>query len=144
MANWYGHSMTAVGQNLIAKVSSRELPLKFTSVKMGSGALGSRTVTALTALIESMFLIPYRRHFNQFPQRLLMDVRAVLLEGKSTQSVVELHTTMFLHLIQLLLHGNRKRQQHRTITPGLLHRLRLETRYTCLEILFLPVLPAVE
>lgn len=53
MANWYGHSMTAVGQNLIAKVSSRELPLKFTSVKMGSGALGSRTVTALTALIES-------------------------------------------------------------------------------------------
>lgn len=45
--------MTAVGQNLIAKVSSRELPLKFTSVKMGSGALGSRTVTALTALIES-------------------------------------------------------------------------------------------
>lgn len=53
MANWYGHSMTAVGQNLIAKVSSRELPLKFTSVKMGSGALGSRTVIALTALIES-------------------------------------------------------------------------------------------
>ena len=53
MANWYGHSMTAVGQNLIAKVSSRELPLKFTSVKMGSGALGSRTVAALTALIES-------------------------------------------------------------------------------------------
>lgn len=53
MANWYGHSMTAVGQNLIAKVSSRELPLKFTSVKMGSGALGSRTVTELTALIES-------------------------------------------------------------------------------------------
>lgn len=53
MADWYGHSMTAVGQNLIAKVSSRELPLKFTSVKMGSGALGSRTVTALTALIES-------------------------------------------------------------------------------------------
>ena len=53
MANWYGHSMTVVGQNLIAKVSSRELPLKFTSVKMGSGALGSRTVTALTALIES-------------------------------------------------------------------------------------------
>lgn len=53
MANWYGHSMTAVGQNLIAKVSSRELPLKFSSVKMGSGALGSRTVTALTALIES-------------------------------------------------------------------------------------------
>lgn len=53
MANWYGHSMTAVGQNLIAKVSSRELPLKFTGVKMGSGALGSRTVTALTALIES-------------------------------------------------------------------------------------------
>ena len=45
--------MTAVGQNLIAKVSSRELPLKFTSVKMGSGALGSRTVAALTALIES-------------------------------------------------------------------------------------------
>lgn len=45
--------MTAVGQNLIAKVSSRELPLKFTSVKMGSGALGSRTVIALTALIES-------------------------------------------------------------------------------------------
>ena len=53
MANWYGHSMTTVGQNLIAKVSSRELPLKFTSVKMGSGALGSRTVAALTALIES-------------------------------------------------------------------------------------------
>lgn len=53
MANWYGHSMTAVGQNLIAKVNSRELPLKFTSVKMGSGALGSRTVAALTALIES-------------------------------------------------------------------------------------------
>lgn len=53
MANWYGHSMTAVGQNLIAKVSSHELPLKFTSVKMGSGALGSRTVIALTALIES-------------------------------------------------------------------------------------------
>lgn len=53
MANWYGHSMTAVGQNLIAKVSSRELPLKFTSVKMGSGALGSRTVAVLTALIES-------------------------------------------------------------------------------------------
>ena len=45
--------MTTVGQNLIAKVSSRELPLKFTSVKMGSGALGSRTVAALTALIES-------------------------------------------------------------------------------------------
>ena len=45
--------MTAVGQNLIAKVSSRELPLKFTSVKMGSGALGSRPVAALTALIES-------------------------------------------------------------------------------------------
>ena len=53
MANWYGHSMTAAGQNLIAKVNSRELPLKFTSVKMGSGALGSRTVAALTALIES-------------------------------------------------------------------------------------------
>lgn len=53
MANWYGHSMTTVGQNLIAKVSSRELPLKFTSVKMGSGALGSWTVAALTALIES-------------------------------------------------------------------------------------------
>ncbi len=53
MANWYGHSMTTVGQNLIAKVSSRELPLKFTSVKMGNGALGSRTVAALTALIES-------------------------------------------------------------------------------------------
>lgn len=53
MANWYGHSMTAAGQNLIAKVNSRELPLKFTSVKMGSGALGSWTVAALTALIES-------------------------------------------------------------------------------------------
>lgn len=53
MANWYGHSMTAAGQNLIAKVNSRELPLKFTSVKMGSGTLGSRTVAALTALIES-------------------------------------------------------------------------------------------
>ena len=53
MDNWYGHSMTAAGQNLIAKVNSRELPLKFTSVKMGSGALGSRTVAALTALIES-------------------------------------------------------------------------------------------
>lgn len=53
MANWYGYSMTAAGQNLIAKVNSRELPLKFTSVKMGSGALGSRTVAALTALIES-------------------------------------------------------------------------------------------
>ena len=32
--------MTAAGQNLIAKVSSRELPLKFTSVKMCSGQPG--------------------------------------------------------------------------------------------------------
>lgn len=52
MANWYGHKMTRVGQDLLAVLNSRELPLKITSVRMGSGTLGSQTVVDLRALIK--------------------------------------------------------------------------------------------
>lgn len=52
MANWYGHKMTRIGQDLLAVLNSRELPLKITSVRMGSGTLGSQTVVDLKALIK--------------------------------------------------------------------------------------------
>lgn len=52
MANWYGHKMTRVGQDLLAVLNSRELPLKITSVRMGSGTLGSQVVVDLKALIK--------------------------------------------------------------------------------------------
>lgn len=52
MANWYGHSMTRAGQNLIAVLNSRGLPLEISSVKMGSGSLGGRVVSDLQDLID--------------------------------------------------------------------------------------------
>ena len=58
MANFGGHLLTDAGRELLAGLAASAGELVFTSVKVGSGELGSRTVAGLTALIDLKETLP--------------------------------------------------------------------------------------
>ena len=58
MANFGGHLLTDAGRELLAGLAASAGELVFTSVKVGSGELGSRTVAELTALIDLKETLP--------------------------------------------------------------------------------------